>query len=197
MKYKKILIILSFLLILDISLILTGFIKPIDDIIYQFIINFESLELTQFLIFISFLASTKFIIMVSIIVFIIAIISKRTDLQLIIINSILSALVNRLTKLIFARPRPTVYPLVSETFYSFPSGHSMISVLTYGTILYLINKSNFKYKIVFNIIIPLFILLVGISRVYLGVHYISDCVGGYLVSSIMLLLIINIKEKNK
>lgn len=194
MKHKKILIICIILLIVDISLVLTGLIKPIDDFVYQFVMKLESPGAAHFLTFISFFASTKFIIVVNLIAFIIIILTKKSDLLLITINSILSVIFNTLLKFIIARPRPGIYPLVREKFYSFPSGHSMISVLTYGTILYLINRSNFKYKHVINIIIPIFILLVGISRVFLGVHYISDCIGGYLVSIIIILIIINIKE---
>ena len=87
--------------------------------------------------------------------------------------------------------------MVMEKSYSFPSGHAMISVLFFGSIIYLVNKYNLKYKKLITFSLSTFVLLVGISRIYLGVHYLTDVVGGYLLGFIVLFLIIHLFERKK
>ena len=197
MKKKSLitLIVLIILLVIDIVLLLTGYMSNIDSLIYEFIFSFNNSILTDIFKLISFIASTKMIVLYNIIIVIVMIIRKSNKLLLVPIASLISAIVNNLIKVIVARERPGINPLVIETTYSFPSGHSMISILFFGTILYILNRDNYKYKRVFNIIIPIYILSVGISRIYLGVHYFSDCITGYLIALIILLLLTNIRRK--
>lgn len=197
MKKKSLitLITLIILLVIDIVLLLTGYMSNIDSLIYEFIFSFNNSILTDIFKLISFIASTKMIVLYNIIIVIVMIIRKSNKLLLVPIASSISAIVNNLIKVIVARERPGINPLVIETTYSFPSGHSMISILFFGTLLYILNRDNYKYKRVFNIIIPIYILSVGISRIYLGVHYFSDCITGYLIALIILLLLTNIRRK--
>ncbi len=95
---------------------------------------------------------------------------------------------NNILKIIIRRPRPNVLRLVKERNFSYPSGHAMISLLFYITVIVLINKSNIKHKKLINVILVVIIILIGISRVYLGVHYITDILGGYLISASILIL---------
>lgn len=161
--------------------------SDLDTFIYNIIIKMQSDSVTQIFKAITFLASTKFILCLNIIALIIYIIKKRGYLLLIPVNSIFSVVSNNLIKFLIKRPRPNVLRLVTETNYSYPSGHAMISVLFYGTIITLLNRNNIKYKKIINIILMLIILLVGVSRIYLGVHYASDIIGGYLISTGILL----------
>ena len=197
MKKKSLitLIVLIILLVIDIVLLITGYMSNIDSLIYEFIFSFNNSILTNIFKLISFIASTKMIVLYNIIIVIVMIIRKSNKLLLVPIASLISAIVNNLIKVIVARERPEINPLVIETTYSFPSGHSMISILFFGTLLYILNRDNYKYKRVFNIIIPIYILSVGISRIYLGVHYFSDCITGYLIALIILLLLTNIRRK--
>lgn len=196
MKKKSLitLIVLIILLVIDIVLLITGYMSNIDSLIYEFIFSFNNSILTNIFKLISFIASTKMIVLYNIIIVIVMIIRKSNKLLLVPIASLISAIVNNLIKVIVARERPGINPLVIETTYSFPSGHSMISILFFGTLLYILNRDNYKYKRVFNIIIPIYILSVGISRIYLGVHYFSDCITGYLISLIVLILLTNIRR---
>ena len=168
--------------------------SDLDTFIYNIIIKMQSDSVTQIFKAITFLASTKFILCLNIIALIIYIIKKRGYLLLIPVNSIFSVVSNNLIKFLIKRPRPNVLRLVTETNYSYPSGHAMISVLFYGTIITLLNRNNIKYRKIINIILMLIILLVGVSRIYLGVHYASDIIGGYLISTGI--LIFTKKENN-
>lgn len=197
MKRKTLIMLITLIIlsIIDIVLLITGYMSNIDTFVYKFIFSFNNDILTNIFILISFLASTKIIVLYNLIIVLVMIIRKSNKLVLVPIASIISAIVNNLIKIIVARERPGINPIVIETTYSFPSGHSMISILFFGTLLYLINKEDYKYKKACNIIMPIYILSVGISRIYLGVHYFSDCITGYLLAGIILILLTNIRRK--
>ena len=116
---------------------------------------------------------------------------------MIAINSVNSSIINKILKAIFVRPRPNVLRLIKQGGYSFPSGHAMASMTFYGFLIYLIIKSNINknIKILLTSLLTILILLIGISRIYLGVHYASDILAGYLVSIIYLILFTSVINK--
>lgn len=116
-------------------------------------------------------------------VLLITIRNKKIGL-LIWINLGISTLLNQILKHIVQRPRPTEFRIIDETGYSFPSGHSMVSAAFYGFLIYLIYKNvkNKYLKSVLITILSLLIVLIGTSRIYLGVHYTSDVLAGFLIS---------------
>ncbi len=98
-------------------------------------------------------------------------------------------LLNSLMKQIVARPRPVFAdPLALEQNYSFPSAHAMTSLITYGIIGYFLWAAtpNRYAKIFIIFATSLFIILIGISRLTLGVHYFSDVIGGFAAGGIWL-----------
>ena len=117
-------------------------------------------------------------------------------------NIVIITILNQLLKRILRRPSPTEFRIVEETGYSFPSGHSMVSMAFYGYLIYLIYRYIKNKYIKWSLIVLLSILicLIGISRIYLGVHYTSDVLGGFLLSISYLVvyisLIKNLKIKN-
>lgn len=120
----------------------------------------------------------------------------------IITNLGIVTILNQIIKFIMQRPRPTEFRIIEETGYSFPSGHSMVSLAFYGYLIYLIYRYIKNKYIKWSLIVLLSILicLIGISRIYLGVHYTSDVLGGFLLSISYLVvyisLIKNLKIKN-
>ena len=116
------------------------------------------------------------------------------------LNLVCSFISNQIAKLIFLRPRPTGINLIEESGFSYPSGHAMVSMAYFGFIAYLLYKKlkNKLTKSILIITLILTILLIGFSRIYLGVHYLSDVIGGFLLSIVYLMIfikIINIEQK--
>lgn len=113
------------------------------------------------------------------------------------LNGFLIYLLNLLLKNIFVIPRPDIISLIEEKGFSYPSGHAMASLAFYGFIIYLLNKKMKPslLKKVLIIILTLLILLIGFSRVYLGVHHLSDIIGGYLISLAYLIIFIKLMKK--
>ncbi len=116
---------------------------------------------------------------------------------MIIADLILVAGFNTLLKVLIQRPRPTEFRLIDEKGYSFPSAHSMASMAFYGLLIYLIYKyvTNIYLKWILIVILSLLIISIGISRIYLGVHYTSDVLAGFLISLAYLILFISVTSK--
>ncbi len=89
--------------------------------------------------------------------------------------------------------------LIPEEGYSFPSGHSMMSMAFYGMLIFLIFKYVKNTILKWTLIVILTILLstIGITRIYLGVHYPSDVIGGFVVSLTYLFILTEIYNKVK
>lgn len=127
----------------------------------------------------------------------ITIFSKNKKTAFIIdLNLIIITIFNLILKNIIQRPRPEGYRLIAESGYSFPSGHSMISMAFYGLIIYMIWKTmkNKKLRNIVCVLITILVILIGISRIYLGVHYASDVIGGFVVSIAYLIVYVSITK---
>ncbi|SMH26351.1 undecaprenyl-diphosphatase [Carnobacterium iners] len=125
--------------------------------------------------------------------------SKKTNLAIwYILQSILGAgALNVLVKLIFQRERPAIEHLIMQGGFSFPSGHAMGSMICYGGFAFLIFHLYKKSTLSFIALIAavLLILLIGLSRIYVGVHFPSDIIGGYLLGASWLALLIALFSK--
>lgn len=137
-------------------------------------------------------------IILGIITILILILIKNKKIGLsVLINLCSVTVLNLVLKSILQRPRPNEYRIINETGYSFPSGHSMISMAFYGFIIYLIYKNikNKYLKWISIILLSILILMIGFSRIYLGVHYVSDVLAGFLFSISYLIVYIKIINK--
>ena len=115
----------------------------------------------------------------------------------IVANLGLSAFVNFTLKQILQRSRPIEHRIIQESGYSFPSGHSMVSMAFYGYLIYLIYKhiKNKYLKILLISLLSLLIINIGTSRIYLGVHYTSDVLAGFLVAIAYLVVYVHAVNK--
>ena len=176
-------------------LVITNNIAWFDDPVYNFLHAMFQDKTTTFFLIITSLSSPFVLIVMSLLLLIT---NKDHKLSfLVILNLLLSTIGNTILKLIFLRERPSDFPLIQESGYSYPSGHSMISMAYYGFLIYIVWQTDWskKAKIIFSICLGLIIFLIGCSRIYLRVHYPSDVVAGFAISSVYLLTFIHIIKK--
>lgn len=167
-------------------LVSDGTINGFDSSIIAFIQGLESPLLTVVMKFFTFIGSE---IQVTLLTFIIAIflykrLRYRREAILFMWVMIGSTLLNLTLKTAFQRQRPEIHRIVEASGFSFPSGHSMAAFSLYGIIAFLLwrNAHHLFSRIGLIIVSVAMILVIGISRIYLGVHYPSDVLGGYFVS---------------
>ncbi|MDD9268025.1 phosphatase PAP2 family protein [Paenibacillus sp. GCM10023248] len=157
-----------------------------DHAVIQAVQSLESPELTPMMAFFSFIGSTWMVITLSLaaIAFLYFALHHRFELLFFVLVETASAILNQLLKLSFARERPDLHRIVEEAGFSFPSGHSMGAFALYASLAFLLWRhiSSGIGRIAVILLSSLMILLIGISRIYLGVHYPSDVIGGYLAS---------------
>lgn len=167
-----------------------------DVIAYNIIVgNLRNEILTPIMKFITSIGGTITIIIVSILP-ILLIKNKKIGLC-VIANTALVTGLNLVLKNIVQRPRPDGFRLISESGYSFPSGHSMISAAVYGFFVYLAYTyiKDKKLRNAVCIALSILIILIGISRIYLGVHYASDVCAGFLISISYLIVFVSILRR--
>lgn len=192
-------------LVLFIALI--GFLALAEDVFNKEIMNGDIIGykiISTFLIsdfatpiakFITNFGGAIFLITLTVLLFIL-IKNKKIGLS-IFSNLVIITVLNQLLKRILQRPRPTEFRIIEETGYSFPSGHSMVSMAFYGYLIYLIYKyvKNKYVKWISIVLLGILICSIGVSRIYLGVHYTSDVLGGFLLSISYLILFISSVNK--
>jgi membrane-associated phospholipid phosphatase len=113
----------------------------------------------------------------------------RQEAQIFLIACIGGAILNTGLKLFFGKPRPELWPrLIAETSYSFPSGHALGSMVVYGLLAYLVTFHYPRFIPFIYIFAAVLIAVIGISRLYLGVHWPTDIIAGYGVGFLWLMI---------
>lgn len=196
-RNKIIVFILLGLFIINCILVLTKVYDKLDNTIMSFMLSIRSDNLTKIMTSITNVGSAYALIVICILL--LCFMKDRKMAVKIIINLIFVFITSQVLKIIFHRPRPDELYLVKVYDYSYPSGHAMVSLVFYGYLLYLINKSklNKLFKVLFMIIIPILLLAIFFSRLYLGVHYLSDIISGILFGFICLILYVEYSDKKK
>lgn len=181
------------------TLLLIDKITPFDNVIYNAIISLKSDSVTKFFKLITKLCNEKFIIIATLLIFIILLFKKKKIGFILTLNVLLCSGLNTLIKHIFLRPRPVGLKLIKQGGYSFPSGHSMMAVAFFGILIYLVCKSKWKkwIKILLSSLLTVLILLIGISRIYLGVHFASDVLAGFAIALSYLIIFTSVVFKDK
>lgn len=112
---------------------------------------------------------------------------QRSEATTLAIASLGAIGLNFVLKDLFARARPTLWQRVVDVgFYSFPSGHAMISLVVYGTIGYLLATRFKRWSVLIISLTILLIVVIGLSRLYLGVHWPTDVIAGYAAGLVWL-----------
>lgn len=118
-------------------------------------------------------------------------------------STIMISLINGGIKLLIERPRPTdklVTIFREAEHHSFPSGHTSFYVVFFGFLIYLmlnLPQLNSSIRKIIISISAFLIASIAFSRIYLGVHWFTDVLGGFLLGSIVLIIIISIYERKK
>ncbi len=167
-----------------------GYLKKYDDKVYSLIKIRDSY--TVFFKIITTFGSTFYFILMGCLILIF--LKDKTIAILIDLLLIINAIIISLVKNIIRRERPNIKRLVYEKSYSYPSGHTATSTAFYGFILFLVINSSMliNVKIALCFLLVGLILMIGFSRIYLGIHHFSDVVAGLLLASSYTLLYIYI-----
>ncbi len=177
-----------------------GLVESIDGFRYFFYGHRGSAQ-DKLGIFITHLGSSYFVIIISILMLGTAAINKIfrnsrgiiniTNVATLLIITIISVIGYILLKMVFQRPRPDVILwLVHERGFSYPSGHSMNCMVFYASLMIILLREHINgyIKKLAMVLFPLLIILIGLSRIYVGVHYPTDVIGGWLFGSAILIL---------
>lgn len=187
-KYQYIILSWLILIVYLIAFSLGAFTR-LDQAVYQWLQTFASEQVTSVMIAITFLGSTMGVVIICMI----CLVTHIKKGLFISFNIAIIALLNQVIKFIVARERPIVIHLVKETSYSFPSAHAMVSMALFGMIAYFLWKQH-KVIAALILIIP---IIIGITRIYLGVHFTSDVIAGFLFSITYLCTVIPILKYHK
>lgn len=166
--------------------------------VYQFLISLFSTNtiIVNIMKLITSLGSTL-VIVTGILCVAILFKNKKYFFTFVFANGI-GVIISNLIKIIVKRDRPSNTMLFTyEDSYSFPSGHTMMSTIFYGLIIYYVytNVKNKSLKYFLIGLLSSIIFLVGISRIYLGVHYATDVVGGFIFGLVYLIVFIKFLRK--
>jgi membrane-associated phospholipid phosphatase len=174
------------------------FLEHVDQYLLQTIHTYDTPALTRLAFTLTFIGSPAALVPGVLCAAIILWVRKlRHDSVLLIVAIGGAALIDTVLKLHFRRIRPNVpWALVREHSFSFPSGHSVGAVVLYGIVTYLIWNHLHDFARRATVIASALLLIagIGLSRVYLGVHYPTDVAAGYLVGLLWLLPLIGANE---
>lgn len=192
-NFYKVITILFILFIIDAILVATNVLVGFDATLYKGVSIVRNDFFDSYFRFITTFGNAKVVIILIIILNIFLSKKKALIMNCLALNCVVT---NTIIKYIFRRSRPDELRLIDIGGYSFPSGHSMITITIYGYLLYLVicSKMRKSLKILLSTILCCIIVSICISRIYVGVHYASDVLGGFVLGLIELLLTIHLSR---
>lgn len=183
----------------------TGKQLAFDTVIRECFYSLRSQYLNSLIIALTYLGNTKTIIVICLVLLIL----PRTRMHYgipVSAAAITASSFNYFLKHIFNRPRPDIgYHIIEQGGWSFPSGHSITSLVVFGLLIWLIHHANTgasvpidKRRCKQNNVLTVLLLIpcfgIGLSRIYVGVHYPTDVLGGWMLGIIVIILTITIIE---
>lgn len=178
-------------------LMVTGNLQWFDDPIREWVYSIRNPALTEVLKVITYMGNWQTITLLCIVL----LLFRKTRLRYgvpVSAGAIFVTIFNRIIKLIFKRPRPEEsLHLIEEGGYSFTSGHSITSMVVFGLLIYLVRKyvRNRKAANILTAALAVPWIFIGLSRIYMGVHFPSDVLAGWALGAVVLVGIIVIVEK--
>ncbi|PIC77407.1 phosphatase PAP2 family protein [Sporosarcina sp. P19] len=164
-------------------------ISSFDEPIIDFVQSAESPGLTSIMKLFTTIGSTTSVVLLAILTLGV-LLWKKHRAQAVLFAIVLAGtgILNQVLKFIFKRERPDFNRLIDIGGYSFPSGHTMMAFSLYTILAYILwrNVKNTGGQVVIIILAAMMIVMIAVSRIYLGVHFPSDIVGGVLASSVWL-----------
>lgn len=170
-----------------------------DRAVYAGLSSLQTPAVTLFFKGVTFLGDTRWFILLCLVILILA--RPRWQGGLFILNALLAGGANQGLKWLFERARPGENPLITVGGFSFPSGHSMAAMAIYGMLIYAVWHTSWsrRRKGVCTVALSALILLIGLSRIYLGVHFASDVLAGFgaglAILSLVLLVLRGIRHR--
>lgn len=170
------------------DLVNTDGVKKFDDSIFEFFISRRTPFLTNYFTFVTNLGDVQGYLIVTGLAGLVSFIyfKKWKFMVQIVFVIAISSLSNLVLKRFINRARPELEHMVTVESLSYPSGHAMAAMAFYGFVAYLFYKLKIRKSIKYSIITILIILIlsIGMSRIYLGVHFPSDILGGFTAGAI-------------
>lgn len=198
-KYKKeclwILGLLAAFLVLT-FFVVTSKTSKIDEAAFNLLIKLKCKPVTTILYVITKIGSSLGVVIVLLISLIPFIKEKKLkDFKYVLINTMLGVLLMKGIKEIIKRTRPS-WKWIKEGGYSYPSGHTISAVLLYGTLLLIVRKNvHGKLRKPLIIFLSIMMFLMPISRIYFGVHYLTDVLASLMLGTIILIITNIIMDK--
>lgn len=168
-----------------------------DTVIRQWFYSIRSSGLTAVLKVVTYMGNWQTITAICILLLVIPKTRVRYGIP-VSASALFITLFNKGVKMIFMRPRPDEsLRLIDEGGYSFTSGHSITSMVVFGLLIFLIRKyvEDRKTADILTAILAVPWICIGLSRIYMGVHYPTDVLGGWLLGAAILMIIISIEDK--
>lgn len=165
-----------------------------DQQITDYVISYRSPGLTRYFLFVTHVGDVYgylFVLVATVLLSMLVFKHWRYVVQITIVL-FLSAVSNLILKRFIDRARPGIEHMVSVETLSYPSGHAMSAMAFYGFVIYLCYRFKMNVFLKVGIILLLFLLIlsIGISRIYLGVHFPSDIAGGFIAGFIWVIFCI-------
>ncbi len=162
----------------------SNWLKEFDESIGSAVRSLRSDAVTPVALFFTIMgkAITEFIVFVVVALILLIKFKHKWETLVLLIGVLTAWGLNQLLKDLFQRDRPTGMRLIEEDSFSFPSGHAMVSILFYGLIGYLLwvnVRRVWKAAWLIPVVTIVVVVCIGLSRIYLGVHYPSDVLAGF------------------
>lgn len=173
--------VLSFVLFLKLASSIES-IQQLDMMVNTLVYEWRTPLLTQVMVIITMLGNELLLVLLLAVFFFSIIKKHKREAVRVVLIVLIGAIINLVLKDIIGRERPTTSPLILEPLYSFPSGHSMNAFVFYSMLVLYVRRVSRSWKLtaISTVLNGCIIVLIGLSRVYLGVHYLTDVLAGFI-----------------